>query len=279
MAREPDRAGDNPARTEETSRAGLLDPLTTPTEPGWRVGSRMRNWFLTGLIVVGPVSITLYIAWWFISLVDGWVKPLVPEPYLPDTYLPFDVPGVGLIFAILALILIGALTANLFGRTIVSYAEDTVARMPIVRGVYRTLKQIFETVLSNQGSSFQKVGVIEFPSKGLYSLVFLAADTADEITQKVEGGRPMISVFLPCTPNPTTGFLVFVPKEDVVEIDITVEEAAKMLISAGLIVPERQTALRQLVEEKRAEDGVAPEPPIVDQPDFRSRMASSRSNR
>ena len=138
--------------------------------------ARLRGYFLTGLIVVGPVAITVYVVWWFITLIDNWVKPLVPPQYLPEYYLPFNVPGVGLIFGITGLIVVGALTANLFGRTLVGWSEMMLARMPIVRSVYRTLKQIFETVLSKNGGSFKRVGLIEFPRRGLYSIVFLAGD-------------------------------------------------------------------------------------------------------
>src|SRR5680860_1269290 len=134
---------------------GALEPTSS------HIGARLRGYFLTGLIIVGPVAITVYVVWWFINLVDGWVKPLIPQSYLPETYLPVNVPGVGLIVGILALMLIGALTANLFGRTIVSYGEMMLDRMPVVRGVYRLLKQIFTTIFSKTGTSFKRVGLIE----------------------------------------------------------------------------------------------------------------------
>ena len=132
------------------------------------LGARLRGYFLTGLIVVGPVAITIYVVWWFINLVDAWVKPLIPKTYLPETYLPFNVPGVGLIVGIFGLMVVGALTANLFGRTIVSYGEMMLDRMPVVRGVYRLIKQIFTTIFSKSGTSFKRVGLIEFPRRGLY---------------------------------------------------------------------------------------------------------------
>lgn len=215
------------------------------------VGSRLRNYFLTGLIVVGPVGITLYVIWWFINLVDAWVKPWVPNAYLPETYLPFTVPGVGLIFSITALVIIGALTANLFGRTLVSYGEMMLDRMPVVRNMYRALKQIFETVLSQSGSSFQKVGLIEYPRNGLYAIVFISTTTKGEIDKKVREGETFLSVFLPTTPNPTSGFLLFVPEQDVLLLEMSVEEAAKLVISAGLVVPEFQKRLKQLAKGAR----------------------------
>ncbi|HSM42627.1 MAG TPA: DUF502 domain-containing protein, partial [Afifellaceae bacterium] len=191
-------------KKDQEKRSGPRGIQTLTTDDGstrMGAGTRLRNYFLTGLIVAAPVSITVYITWSFITLIDGWVKPFVPAIYLPETYLPFTVPGVGLLFAIAGITVLGALTANLFGRTIVSYGELMLNRMPIVRNVYRALKQIFETVLSQSQSSFQKAGVIEYPRKGIWSIVFISTTTKGEIVEKapVEGG--MLSVFLPTTPN------------------------------------------------------------------------------
>jgi uncharacterized membrane protein len=218
-------------------------------------GMRLRNYFLTGLVVAAPVGITAYISWWFITLIDGWVKPLVPEIYNPDHYLPFAVPGVGLLFAVAGLTILGALTANLFGRTIVSYGEMMLHRMPIVRNVYSALKQIFETVLSQSQSSFQQAGLIEYPRKGIWSIVFISTSTKGEILERAPIAGAMLSVFLPTTPNPTSGYLLFVPKEDVIVLDMTVEEAAKLVISAGLVMPDRNgenDPIKQLADRKKA---------------------------
>src|ERR1700730_8499163 len=163
---------ETPAQPEDQ-----LPLLAAAGEPdSSHLGARLRGYFLTGLIVVGPVAITIYVVWWFINLVDAWVKPLLPQAYLPENYLPFNVPGVGLIVGIFGLMVVGALTANLFGRTIVSYGEMMLDGMPVVRGVYRLLKQIFTTIFSKSGTSFKRVGLIEFPRKGLYAIVFLAGD-------------------------------------------------------------------------------------------------------
>jgi uncharacterized membrane protein len=226
--------------------------------------ARLRGYFLTGLIVVGPVAITIYVVWWFINLVDAWVKPLIPQAYLPETYLPFNVPGVGLIVGIFGLMVIGALTANLFGRTIVSYGEMMLDRMPVVRGVYRLLKQIFTTVFSKSGTSFKRVGLIEFPRKGLHAIVFLAGDPPQEIEDKLGNGNPMLTVFMPNGPNPTTGFIVFVPASEVVPLDLAVEDAAKLIVSAGLVGPdERQERLRKLAAEAKTKKPVPEEEPVV----------------
>lgn len=262
MRREKDKNMDNETGKEEHTGPEALMLLTSDGKSSPRVGPRLRNYFLTGLIIVGPVGITVYVIWWFVNLIDAWVKPWVPQAYLPDTYLPFTVPGVGLIFSILGLMIIGALTANLFGRTLVSYGEMMLDRMPVVRNVYRALKQIFETVLSQSSSSFQKVGLIEYPRKGLYAIVFISTTTKGEIDVKVEKGKTLLSVFLPTTPNPTSGFLLFVPERDVLILDMTVEEAAKLVISAGLVVPQQQKELAKLAKNgKRGSKTVAePEP-------------------
>jgi uncharacterized membrane protein len=162
----------------------------------------------------------------------------LPKIWRPETY-GYWVPGVGVAFSIIMLIIVGAFVANLFGRTIIAFGEHMVGRMPVVRGVYRALKQIFETVLSQSHTSFQKVGVIEYPRRGLYSMVFVSTTTTGEINHKCcEQGESMLSVFLPTTPNPTSGYLLFVPASDVIILDMKVEDAAKMVISAGLVVPE-----------------------------------------
>src|SRR5690606_21594445 len=158
----------SPQETSAELRAGLRKLAREDTSGGgWHIGARLRNYFLTGLVIVGPVTITLYFAWWFINVTDAWIKPFVPAAYLPDTYLPFPIPGFGLAVGLVALTLIGALAANLLGRTLISFGEQMLGGMPIVRNVYSALKQIFESVVSatGPGQTFQKVGLIEFPSK------------------------------------------------------------------------------------------------------------------
>lgn len=242
----------NPLPDDDDGADALHRLAAAPERGSIRIGARLRNNFLTGLIIVGPVGITLYVLWWFVSLVDTWVKPWLPEMYLPETYLPFTVPGVGLIVSITTLMVIGALTANLFGRTLVSYGEMMLDRMPVVRNMYRALKQIFETVLSQSNNSFQKVGIVEYPRKGLYAIVFISTETKGEIDDKILKGQGLLSVFLPTTPNPTSGYLLFVPEKDVVLLDMSVEEAAKLVISAGLVVPKQQAQLKQLAKGAKA---------------------------
>ena len=260
---------DKPATRPEKEKGAETDPLQQPLallgtdEPhSSHLGARLRGYFLTGLIVVGPVAITIYVVWWFINLVDGWVKPLIPKAYLPETYIPYNVPGVGLIVGILALVVIGALTANLFGRTIVSYGEMMLDRMPVVRGVYRLLKQIFQTIFSSSGHSFKRVGVIEFPRKGLFALVFISGDPPGEVKEKIGNGEAMMTVFMPNAPNPTTGFVMFMPAKDVTLLDMSIEDGAKMVVSAGLVTPP-QDKLKKLVDEAKAKKPVPEEEPVV----------------
>jgi len=205
-----------------------------PTHGG--IVSRIRNYFLTGLIVAGPVAVTLWLVWWFVTWVDNLVRPFIPVAYRPETYLPVDIPGFGLITAFVALTLLGFLAANLVGRTLVDFGENLLSRMPIVRPIYRTAKQIFQTLFSSTGSSFRKVGLVEFPAPGMWSLVFLTQSPSMEISSRLPATEH-VSAFLPCTPNPTTGFFFYVPRRDVVDLDITVEEAMQLLISAGVIQP------------------------------------------
>lgn len=200
--------------------------------------TRLRNYFLTGLVITGPIGITLWLTWTFIKWVDGWVKPFVPRVYNPETYLPFPVPGFGLIVAIMVLTIVGFLAANFLGRSMIGFGENLLGRMPLVRNIYSGLKQIFETVLDERGNSFTKAALIEYPRKGLWAIVFISTETKGEVAGQLKPRAETVSVFLPTTPNPTSGFLLFVPKEDVIELDMGVEDAAKLVISAGLVSPD-----------------------------------------
>lgn len=217
-----------------------------------------RNNFLTGLIVVAPVIITIYLTWTIIEFVDARVVPLVPEMYNPRTYIEYDIPGFGLFIFLVFTTVVGYFTRNLFGRQLIRIAEGWVDRLPIVRTIYNALKQIVETILSQSQSSFQKACLVEYPRKGIWAVAFISTDTRGEIPVRT-GAPAMTSVFLPTTPNPTSGFLLFVPTEDVYELDMTVEEAAKLVISAGLVVPptreEREAAARRAAARRNGNGG------------------------
>jgi uncharacterized membrane protein len=216
--------------------------------------SRIRNYFLTGLVVAGPVAVTVWLIWWFVTWVDNWVRPAIPVAYRPETYLPVAIPGFGLIIAFVALTLLGFFTANLVGSRLVAVGENLLSRMPIVRPIYRTTKQIFQTLFSSSESSFRRVGLVEFPSPGMWSLVFLTQPPSPAIADHLPQTEH-VSAFLPCTPNPTTGFFFYVPRRDVIDLDITVEQAMSLLISAGIIQPgveDPQGRLAALAETARA---------------------------
>ena len=221
-----------------TSRDDLspTEPAAPPPETHTGVMGRLRNYFLTGLIVAGPVAITLYLTWWFVTWVDGLVRPFVPLVYRPETYLPFGVPGSGLVVAVIALTLLGFLTANLIGRTLVDIGERFLGRIPAVRAIYRAMKQVFETLFSGQGSSFRRVGLVEFPSPGMWSIVLISQPPSADVASSLPD-EEHISVFLPCSPNPTTGFFFYVPKSKIVEVEMTAEEAATLIMSAGVVQP------------------------------------------
>lgn len=218
----------------------MTDVQIESNQPAAQSGpaARIRNYFLTGLVVAGPLLITAYLTWSFITWVDDVVRPFIPPIYRPETYLPWPIPGTGLVIAFFALTLLGFLTANLVGRTLVGYGEGLLNRMPIVRPVYKTMKQIFETLFSKTGSSFRKVALVEFPAPGMWSLVFLSQAPSGEVASRLPEGDH-VSAFMPCTPNPTTGFFFYVKRTDLIELDISVEAAMTLLISAGMVQPDQ----------------------------------------
>jgi len=194
----------------------------------------VRTNFLTGLAVVLPIALTIYLVWSFMGFVDARVLPFIPDRYNPSNYV--DIRGFGLVVFLIFTTFVGALTKGLFGRSLVRLAESIVDRMPVVRSIYNGLKQIVETVFSQQSKSFEKACLVEYPRKGIWAIAFVSTEAGGEVKQRAGSGE-MLSVFLPTTPNPTSGFLLFVPKEDVIILDMDVEEAAKLIISAGLVIP------------------------------------------
>ena len=206
--------------------------------------SRIRNYFLTGLVVAGPLAVTVWLIWSIVRWVDDVVRPIIPPLYRPETYLPWPIPGTGLVLAFLVLTLLGFLTANLVGRTLVGWGEGLLSRMPIVRPIYKTMKQIFEALFSKSGSSFRQVALVEFPAPGMWSLVFLSQPPSAEVAGKLPQGEH-VSAFMPCTPNPTTGFFFYVLRKDLIVLDITVENAMTLLISAGMVQPDSGDAAQK----------------------------------
>jgi len=197
---------------------------------------RLRNNFLTGLVVVLPIFLTGYIVWWFVGFVDARVVPLVPRRWDPENVFGRNIFGFGLLVFVSFTTLVGALTKNLIGRQILQFGQTILGRTPIVRPIYNGLKQIAETLFSTYGNSFQQACLVEFPRRGIWRIGFISNDSLGEIPGRA-GEPDMLSVFLPNTPNPTSGFLVFLARAEVTLLDLSVEDAAKVIISGGLVAP------------------------------------------
>ena len=197
--------------------------------------SRLRAYFLAGVLVTAPLGLTGLLSWWFIDFVDEKITPLIPDRYNPETYLPFGIPGLGLLVLLMAVTLIGALTAGLIGRWLLQTGERVLNRMPVVRSIYSAIKQIFETVLAQQSNAFREAVLVEYPRRGIWAIGFITGTTKGEVQNLTE--EETVNIFLPTTPNPTSGFLLFVPKSDVVPLGMSVEEAVKMVISGGIVTP------------------------------------------
>ncbi len=207
---------------------------------------RMRAYFFAGVLVTAPISITLYLAWVLINFIDDRVTPLIPAKYNPETYLPFALPGLGVIVLMLALTLVGALTAGFLGRFFIRFTERLLNRMPVIRSVYNAVKQILETVLAQQSNAFREAVLVEYPRRGLWAVAFITGETKGEVQNLT--AEKTINIFLPTTPNPTSGFLLFIPEKDVIHLDMSVEEAIKMVISGGIVTPpdRRAQALKDI---------------------------------
>lgn len=221
-----------------------IDPAE-PRRPG--IVSRLRASFLTGLVVIAPVGLTIWLIWSVVGWIDGFVLPLVPEAYHPDRmlqdFLGYDpdvqinVRGLGVVIFLIFTVIVGWMAKGLIGRSLIRFAESLVERTPVVRTIYSGIKQISETIFAQSERSFEKACLIEYPRRGIWALGFISTTTKGEVDAKADPGNEMVSVFVPTTPNPTSGFLLFFPKNDVIELDMTVEDAAKLVISAGLVYP------------------------------------------
>ena len=206
----------------------------------------IRGYFLAGILVTAPIGITFYIAWLLIRWVDGQVGYFIPPAYNPETYLPFAIPGLGLIIVFLALTFIGWATAGIIGRLWTRITERVLARMPVIRSVYGAVKQIIETILQQQSNAFRQVVLFEYPRRGSWALGFITGQTQGEVQNLTTDD--VVNVFLPTTPNPTSGYLLFIPKRELVILDMTVEEGIKMVVSGGIVTPPDR---RSDVEKKR----------------------------
>jgi uncharacterized membrane protein len=227
----------------------MTEPAAPPPRRRSLLGGLRAN-FLTGLVVVLPVGLTIYVIWAVIGWIDAWVLPLVPAAYRPDALLrelfgedfTANVRGLGLIVFIIFTVIIGWIAKGLIGRSLIRWGESVVARLPIVRSIYNALKQIAETVFTSQGTNFDTACLVEWPRKDVWVIGFISSRARGEVAERLSGDH--VAIFMPTTPNPTTGYLMFVPARDVVILDMTVEEAAKLSISAGLVYPQPRDPMR-----------------------------------
>jgi len=215
--------------------------MTEPTEPhparkkGFLAG--LRASFLTGLVVISPIGLTLWLMWTVAGWVDGWVLPFVPQEFQPEQYIGLNIRGFGVVFFLVFTVVVGWLAKNIIGRSVLRFGESLVDRMPVVRSVYNGLKQIAETVFAQGETKFDRACIVEYPRPGLKAVAFVSSRSKGEIATYGHEDDPLISVFLPTTPNPTSGFLLFVPESQITYLEMSVEDAAKLIISAGLVYP------------------------------------------
>ena len=223
----------------------MTKPFDDDTETSRRrrgMFSGLRASFLTGLVVIAPIALTLWLIWTVAGWVDSWVLPFVPGQFRPDQYIGINIRGLGVMVFLVFTIIVGWMAKGLIGRSMLNWAEGLVNGLPVVRSVYNGLKQIAETVFAQSETSFDKACLVEYPRKGIWAIAFISTPAKGEIDAKIDVDGGKMSVFLPTTPNPTSGFLLFVPKVDVIELDMTVEDAAKLVISAGLVYPNGSSA-------------------------------------
>jgi len=197
----------------------------------------LKTSFLTGLVVIAPITLTLWLIWTVIGWIDGWVLPFVPAGYRPQNLVGLDVPGFGVVIFLVFAVVVGWMAKGLLGRTFIGWGENIVDRMPVVRSIYNGAKQIAETVFAQSETSFDRACLVQYPRKDIWAIAFVSTRTKGEIAARIPREDALVSVFLPTTPNPTSGFLLFVPESDIVPLDMAVEDAAKLVISAGLVYP------------------------------------------
>lgn len=215
-----------------------MSTIPPPKLPRTTMLSRLRRYFFTGLVITAPAAITIWATLWIVGSFDGLVKPWLPSSYNPDTYLPIKIPGFGLVFALLFITLVGALAANLVGRTLIGLWDKLLNRTPVVRSIYKGSKQIFETIFSEKGASFRNVCLVEWPRRDAWSLAFVSREVDGGLIG-LKPGRAMYAIYVSTTPNPTSGYVFFVDQKDVKILDMSVEDGLKLVISMGLVFPDQ----------------------------------------
>jgi uncharacterized membrane protein len=230
-------------------------PKPLPKQRHWlvtRILSALRNNFFAGVVVIAPIGLTIWLIWTFAGWVDSVVMPFVPNYWHPESivnrflgherdnpdWIEVNIRGVGVVFFLFFTILIGWIAKGLVGRSLLRSGEDIVGRVPVIRSIYNAVKQISETVFNSSDARFERACLVEFPRKGMWSLAFISAAPRGEIRQRLQvDGEEIVGLFRPITPNATTGYLLYVPRSEIIELDMTLEDAAKLVISAGLVYP------------------------------------------
>ncbi len=239
---------------EEVERIKLAMEELNPSKKPVTFFGTLRDYLFTGTLVTAPIAITVWLAVSVIDFFDSSVMPLIPPEWNPATYLPFGIPGLGLITSVLTMVLIGYLTAGFLGNAVIRISERVIEGLPVLRGVYSAVKQIFETMLKKQSSAFREVVLIQYPRPGAWAIGFITGEAASEIQGATPGDS--VNIFLPTTPNPTSGFLLFVPKEGVKKLTMTVEEGLKMVVSGGIVTPDADAPAD---DDKAPADATVPE--------------------
>lgn len=236
------------------------EPLIRPPKrPGFL--TRLRLYLMTGIVVTAPIGITIWLLWAFVTFVDEKVMPLVPPKYNPETYLPFSIPGIGLVLVLVMLTFIGWAFSGFLGRLYVRIGERILERVPVVRHIYGALKQVFEAVLAQKSGAFREVVLVEYPRHGIWVIGFVTSTSKGEVQNRFR--ETTVNVFVPTTPNPTSGFLLFLPREDLVHLNMTVEEGLKLVISGGIVTPpDRRPALEQSKDVRTVYGGKAAAPEL-----------------
>ena len=211
-------------------------PLPLDAPPRVTLFAWLRGRFFAGMVIALPIVVTFALLQFLISEIDKRVVPLLPAALKPETYLNYAVPGFGLLVLVIFLTILGAIATNLIGRSVISVSDRILSRVPVVRSVYSAFKQLTEVFASNTTDQFSECVLIEYPKVGTWCIGFLSSPAKGEIKSSL--GPEFIGVFVPTTPNPTSGFLMYVEASEVVRLDMTVEEGVKMILSAGLVVPE-----------------------------------------
>lgn len=207
--------------------------------------SKIKTYLFTGILVTAPVGMTFYIAYNLVIYIDKWSNAIVPPKFRFSEYLKVEIPGLGVAVIITALILIGMFTTGYVGRIFVRLGEKILSKMPFISSVYILLKQVFETFFSGKKQSFNQVVLLEYPRKDVWVLGFVSAPTGGEINRKIKG--KVLNVFVPTTPNPTSGFLIFVPEKDVIKLKMSVEDGLKLVISCGIVAPETEAKAQKKI--------------------------------